>query len=153
MDLLFKALPRDLQWEILTEFVGTHAVRNGKLMRKIVYIKTASDDINGRQMAYNKVLPIINPVRVRQRLSWLHDRDDVGAQYVRFFTDTKMKFCEDTITGNTIFCYRKVRDYTVLWKADFTHRTVDDVILAPFVKHSYPSYEYTNKKRRIPLVR
>jgi hypothetical protein len=35
MDQLFKALPRDLQWEILTEFVGTHTVRNGKLLRKI----------------------------------------------------------------------------------------------------------------------
>ena len=36
MDELFKALPRDLQWEILSEFVGTHVVRNGKLMRKMV---------------------------------------------------------------------------------------------------------------------
>ena len=35
MDKLFKALPRDLQWEILSEFVGTHVVRNGKLMRKM----------------------------------------------------------------------------------------------------------------------
>jgi hypothetical protein len=35
MDNLFKALPRDLQWEILSEFVGTHAVRNSKLLRKI----------------------------------------------------------------------------------------------------------------------
>ena len=35
MDNLFLKLPRDLQWEILTEFVGTHVVRNGKLMRKL----------------------------------------------------------------------------------------------------------------------
>jgi hypothetical protein len=35
MDQLFKALPRDLQWEILVDFVGTHTVRNGKLMRKL----------------------------------------------------------------------------------------------------------------------
>lgn len=153
MDLLFKGLPRDLQWEILSEFVGTHVVRNGKLMRKIVYIRTDSDDITGRQIPGDKVLPIMNPIRVRQRLSWLHHRDDVGYQYVRFFTDAKIKFCEDAITGDTIFCCREVRDYTVLWKCDFTHRTVDDVILAPFVKHSYPSYEHTNKKRRIPLVR
>ena len=37
MDKLFKALPRDLQWEILSEFVGTHVVRKGKLMRKLVF--------------------------------------------------------------------------------------------------------------------
>jgi hypothetical protein len=36
IDQLFNALPRDLQWEILSEFVGTHAVRKGKLMRKLV---------------------------------------------------------------------------------------------------------------------
>jgi hypothetical protein len=35
MDNLFKALPRDLQWEILADFVGTHTVRNGKLIRKL----------------------------------------------------------------------------------------------------------------------
>ena len=35
MDNLFKALPSDLQWEILQDFVGTHVVRNGKLMRKM----------------------------------------------------------------------------------------------------------------------
>jgi len=35
MDHLFKALPEALQWEILTEFVGTHVVRNNKLRRKL----------------------------------------------------------------------------------------------------------------------
>ena len=34
MDQLFKALPQDLQWEVLTEFTGTHSVRNGKLIKK-----------------------------------------------------------------------------------------------------------------------
>ena len=34
-DELFIKLPRDLQWEILETFVGTHIVRNGKLMRKM----------------------------------------------------------------------------------------------------------------------
>ena len=35
MDKLFKALPRDLQWEVLTVFVGSHAVRKGQLIQKI----------------------------------------------------------------------------------------------------------------------
>ena len=34
MDQLFKALPEVLQWEILSEFVGTHVVRYKKLRRK-----------------------------------------------------------------------------------------------------------------------
>jgi len=37
MDQLFKALPRDLQWEILSEYVGSHSVRKGKLMTKMVF--------------------------------------------------------------------------------------------------------------------
>ena len=37
MDSLFKALPRDLQWEILENFVGTHIVRNGRLRRKLIF--------------------------------------------------------------------------------------------------------------------
>lgn len=34
---LFKALPRDLQWEVLCNFVGSHSVRKGKLIRKLVF--------------------------------------------------------------------------------------------------------------------
>ena len=37
MEKLFKDLPRDLQWEILTEFVGSHSVRKGKIIQKIVF--------------------------------------------------------------------------------------------------------------------
>lgn len=36
MDQLFMALPCDLQWEVLSKFVGSHAVRNGRLKRKLV---------------------------------------------------------------------------------------------------------------------
>lgn len=136
MDKLFKALPRDLQWEVLTEFVGTHVVRNGKLIRKIVY---------------NHTLPAKS---VRQRLSWLYDRHDNLQHYVRFYKDTQMKFCEDAITGDTIYCYRKVIDDLPLWEIQFTPPRAEDAItLPPFVKHTYPSYPYTEKKRRIPLIR
>ena len=137
MDQLFKALPRDLQWEVLTEFTGTHVVRYGKLMRKI---------------AYNHDLPV---KRVRQRLSWLYDRHDDIQHYVRFNTDTQMKFCEDAVSGETIYCYRKVIDDLPLWELQFTAlpRAEDSVTLPPFEKHTYPSYPYTAKKRRIPLTR
>ena len=36
MNQLFMALPSDLQYEVLAEFVGTHVVRKGKLLRKLV---------------------------------------------------------------------------------------------------------------------
>lgn len=37
IEQLFKALPRDLQWFILVEFVGSHSVRKGKLIKKMVF--------------------------------------------------------------------------------------------------------------------
>ena len=137
---LFKALPRDLQWEVLTEFVGTHVVRGGKLMRKI-----------SRKISYNHVLPV---KRVRQYHFWLYDRYDNIQQHVRFYDDTPMKFCEDAHSGETIYCYRKIIEDIVLWEIQFTTPRAEDAItLPPFVKHTYPSYPYTAKKRRIPLIR
>jgi hypothetical protein len=155
MDQLFKALPRDLQWEILSEFVGTHVVRNGKLKRKIVY-GTMNLRLM-RQLEDNTFIPVINPHRLRMRLAWLNDLViDARPKYIRFTTlgNQQMKFCDDGIAGDTIFCYRKIVDHHVLWEVQYpVLRAADAVTLPPFVKHSYPSYEHTNKKRRIPLVR
>jgi hypothetical protein len=154
MDLLFKALPRDLQWEVLTEFVGTHVVRNGKLIRKIVYGTMNLRFI--RQLENGYFVPVLNPIRVRQCLAWMYDRQDARPKYIRFTTlgNQQMKFCDDGIAGDTIFCYRKIVDQHTLWEVQYpAFRAADAVTLPPFVKHSYPSYEHTNKKRRIPLVR
>lgn len=142
MDQLFKALPRDLQWEILSEFVGTHVVRNGKLIRKIVYSTMNLRLI--RQLEDGYFVPVLNPIRVRQRLLWLSDRpEDARPLYIRFATlvNQHIKFCDDGVTGDTIFCYRKIVDHHVLWEVQNpTPRAVDAVTLPPFVKHSYPSY-------------
>jgi hypothetical protein len=140
MDQLFKALPRDLQWEVLTEFTGTHVVRYGKLMRKI---------------AFNHVLPV---KRARHHLLWLYDRqlEDKRPQYIRFTTlvSKPVQFCYDGHSGDTIFCYRKIVDYHTLWEVQYPlPRAEDAITLPPFVKHIYPSYPYTEKKRRIPLIR
>jgi hypothetical protein len=155
MEQLFKALPRDLQWEVLTEFVGTHVVRKGKLRRKIVY-----GMINGkvvRQLEDTTVLPVITIIRVRQRLGWLFDIPEIARpQHIRFTTlgNRQMQFCYDGVSGDTIFGYRKIVDYHTLWEMQYpATRTEDTVTLPRFVKHEYPSYPFTNKKRRIPLGR
>jgi len=84
MDQLFKALPRDLQWHILTEFVGSHSVRKGKLIKKMVF-------------------------------------------------GSKHKLVQHIYTSKR-------------WRMDFSNH--DSVILPPFEKHSYSSYEDTEKKKR-----
>ena len=56
---LFKALPRDLQWEILSEYLGTHVVRSGKLMRRF------TGDVQAQLL---KSLTQKEPPRMRQPL-------------------------------------------------------------------------------------
>jgi hypothetical protein len=155
MEQIFKALPRDLQWEILSVFVGTHVVRNGKLMRKMTG-ETQMRLLNTmRNMGglYIKQHIYLIPIR-----SWLaYDGTNAQCQicgrwcicfntkflllakhnmYVYLFTKTDNK-CD-------IMSYRYLifnRDYLV---------TIDNsVVLQPFVKHDYPSYPYTNKKMGI----
>ena len=151
MNKLFKALPRDLQWEVLSEFVGTHVVRNGKLMRKIVYFKFPGSVF--REMGKYAV-NVAGLARVRTCLKWLYDRKDDIQHYVRFYGEQRVIFCEDALSGKTIICYRKIIDDLPLWEVHFTPDTIEDsVTIPPFVKHDYPSYPFTDKKRRIPLVR
>ena len=155
MNQLFKALPSDLQFEVLSEFVGTHTVRKGKLRRKIVY--SMVDGKLMRQLDNNTFIPVVNGLKNRQRLAWLHDRpEDTRPKYIRFTTlgNRQMQFCYDGVTGDTIFGYRKTVDYHILWEMQYpVARAEDAVTLPPFVKHDYPSYPHTNKKRRIPLSR
>jgi len=155
MNQLFRALPSDLQFEVLSEFVGTHAVRKGKLRRKIVYSMVGGKLM--RQLDDNTFIPVVNGLKNRQRLAWLHDRPaDEWPKYIRFATlgNRQMQFCHDGVTGDTIFGYRKTVDYHILWEIQYpVARAEDTVVLPPFVKHVYPSYPHTNKKRRIPLSR
>ena len=151
MDQLFIALPRDLQWEILSEFVGTHVVRNGKLRRKIVYFKFPGSTF--REMG-KYAANVTGLFRVRTCHKWLYDRGDDIQHYVRFYGEQRVIFCEDALSGKTIFCYRKIIDGLPLWEVHFTPDTLEEPNnIPPFVKHDYPSYPFTNKKRRIPLCR
>ena len=136
MDQLFKKLPRDLQWKILVEFLGTHVVRNGKLMRKIVF--TIRDGVTVRHIGRDDYLPVVNPTRIRETLSWLyksrHGDPDYGDPrpfyipfYIPFFSGEnfdpyaytekrgQMKFYADARTGETLYGYRKVIGCQLLW--------------------------------------
>jgi len=150
MEQLFKNLPRDLQWEVLVEFVGTHVVHGGILMRKIVYSTNQAGKLL-RQVG-NTFFPVVDGLRVRERLPWLYDRHDGLNHYIRFYSDSQMKFYEDAVDGETIYCYKKVIDDLPLWEVHFTpSREENAITLPPFIKHTYPSYPFTNKKRLIPL--
>ena len=154
MEQLFKALPKDLKWEILSEFLGTHSVRKGKLIRKIVY--TTFQGKVFRRIGANKYLriKIADSMRVRPCKTWLSARRDDIPHYIRLLEDKPMAFWEDPYTGDTIYlCRTMERDpYIPFWKICFAPvRAEDSVVLPAFVKHKYPSYEYTAKKNAIRI--
>jgi hypothetical protein len=138
---LFKNLPRDLRWEVLSEFVGSHAVRKGKLMRKMVFDSR------------HKVIQNVQPIR--ECNIWLYTNDFKAKTIVYMGEGSQLMFCEDPKSGaaKILFRKRKIRTHSREPKS-FGHQFTlmnDSVTLPPFEKHSYPSYEYTDKKnaRRI----
>jgi hypothetical protein len=144
MNQLFKSLPSDLQWEILSDFVGTHAVRNGKLMRKLIV------DINSDQIKYS--------IRDRPCYNWIYNIPSDEANNRRFAqfpaNGTYLMCCRDFRTDETIYLYRKMIQlhsvWDFIWEIRFepvsSNDLTDSIVLPPFIKQSYPSYPYTNKK-------
>ena len=138
---LFKALPRDLQWEVLSEFVGSHAVRKGKLIKRLV-----CDDRH--QMI--KKLPRINRCYI-----WLYIRNFNATDDVQL-CGSQLMFCEDPKSGEMgyLFRKRKIRTHSreeLRYELKYTPMN-DSVVLPPFVKHSYPSFPDTEKKKRLRIM-
>ena len=134
---LFKHLPRDLRWEVLSEFVGSHAVRKGKLIKRIVF-----DDRH--QMI--KDIPRINRCYI-----WLYLRNFNATDDVQLWSGSQLMFCKDPKSGEMgyLFRKRKIRTHSREEKS-YEHLYTpmnDSVTLPPFEKHSYPSYEDTYKKK------
>lgn len=143
MDQLFKALPRDLQWEILSEFVGTHAVRNGKLLRKI----TGEYQVQ----SIKKILPMnlwLKDRRFHLMYKPNNTRCTLGDLKVLTILTTELNnrdravyLCE-TKSGELIYIYNTPT-------SRFEIPLDDKNSLSEFVKHTYPSYPHTDKKKRV----
>lgn len=148
MDTLFKNLPRELQWEILTVFVGTHVVRYNKLRRKF------TGDIQNQLIESTKN-------------SYFEYRGCCLKQYPCYYGDGKMPwywtrtFSPDIysltqvalgVEGNVISLFKNVRtgelSYGFYSRAHkwYIFPIVDNVRLSPYVKRHYLSYPFTNKK-------
>ena len=147
MEKLFRNLPTDLQWHVLQNFVGTHVVRNGKLLRKLTYY-TAHDGSLMRQVG-NESLLVVNGMKQRRRPhDWSYDKDENIRYHIRLRDLPTIRFYEDNISGDTIYGYNKMYEgiYPV-WELHFpTYKVADELVLPSFVKKVYPSYPYTNKK-------
>ena len=146
MDNLFRALPRDLQWEVLAEFVGTHVVRNGKLLRKIVFANRDGKTMRQKENNSYEEMKIADLTRSRKCLPWLTEDMETRPGYVRFSSgEPSVIFCRDPITDKTIYMYRKIVSHIQLWQVNFQAGDVC-VVLPLFEKNQYKSWPYTDKK-------
>jgi hypothetical protein len=139
MDKLFKNLPRDLQWEVLTVFVGSHAVRKGKLIQKLV---------SGIKFQRIQEMRRIQKCYIGQYI-----QDFNTMSFVQFSNGSQLMFCECPYTGQLGYKFRQVIKRECSWmpKAyglQYTPLT-RSAPLPPFEKHAYPSYEYTDKKKAL----
>jgi hypothetical protein len=147
LDKLFNALPRDLQWEILTEFVGTHVVRNGKLMRKLT---------TPPQVLKHHI------IRVNPTCPWHYSKYgtiSVHPVIPCFLSEAVhiIAFVQLPHAGLLMYCTNRKHSYIIFRTAikiiegrstwdDERFLLDDSVVLPPFKKNTYPSYPFTNKK-------
>ena len=143
MDQLFKGLPRDLQWEILSEFVGTHSVRKGKLIQKIEF-----DDRH--EMVQYLVFRIVKC----NTLMYKNDYNTVTYAWLR--DGSQLMFCVNPDNGEMGYLFRKKiyasehQNLLAYWRSEYAPMN-DTVVLPPFEKHYYPSYPDTDKKKRLRI--
>ena len=151
IDQLFNALPQDLQWEILSEFVGSHVVRKGKLMRRLtmnIPHQTLKHNIihNNRKVPwhYSKY----GTISVYPDFPCFLSECVNIVSFVNLPDGGMIMYCEGTITKKMSYIFRtatKMINDRPTW--DHERLILDDfTILSAFVKHDYPSYPYTNKK-------
>jgi hypothetical protein len=139
MDILFTRLPTELQWEILCVFVGTHVVRFNKLRRRLD--GKIQKDILMNMMHYSdsrrlflKPLPIYNP----DKIPWLGKYRTVSI--INFTEGGRRMLIENSLTGQLSSWYISNKRWIVV--------ILDDVlVIDPFVKRTYPSWESTDKKK------
>ena len=133
MDQLFLMLPRDLQWEVLSEFLGTHVVRKGKLIKKIVFD-------NRHQMLLDR--PVI-----RQKIGIEYDTSFFWAETaVIMSNDRYLAYGEGSGSGRLAYGFRKIvpgddDDNATWYGLNMEIAYMDEsVVLPPYEKHSYDRY-------------
>ena len=142
---LFKALPRDLQWEILSEYLGTHVVRNGKLMRRMTgaiqsrLLDSMPQMMLGRRPQQLNLKSV--PMQLRNRNEWFKSFDTPRMQGVLGFRT--LSVVEDH-NGNPSYEYTSHIDGQD--PVEISTPIVNSTALEPYVRHNYPSYPFTDRK-------
>jgi hypothetical protein len=129
MDQLFDALPDDLQWEILSEFVGSHAVRKGKLIKRIV-----ADERHKMLLDMPRIYPYVG---IENDVFNFNVEAVVYRSKGRYLVTGKSKITR------RLYGFRRMIDHaTPSYSVQLGQHYMDDTVeLPPFEKHLYPSYK------------
>jgi len=148
MDNLFKALPSELQYHILCIYVGTHVMRNGKLRRRFdgkIQEKIYSSTIYHEQVRF---FPKEGNLDHEMKISCFLDKPPCCYKTHRvislliFEYECNTRFLIENCNTKELFIWYKFN------KEEWNCFLLDDsIILLPFVKHQYPSWEWTDKKK------
>ena len=139
---LFRALPRDLQWFVLSELVGSHSVRKGKLIKKITFDER------------HQILQQIPRIQMSKKWYPPDVADMFPNSVVNFSNGTQLSFTMHPELGlglnGYLFISNTIRsDITeerkYYWVSQNRWYSNGDY---PFEKHTYPSYPDTDKKKK-----
>ena len=143
IDKLFKDLPRDLQWEILEDFVGTHVVRNGKLLCKMTgevqlrLLNTMRCNYGGLYLKFKTEKSSPNYMMHMEYDGDVDTKVLLLAKYKMY-----VFLCTKTVNKDIEMSYRYITSHQV-----YQVPIDNSIVLPPFKKNNYPSYEYTDKKK------
>jgi len=148
MDELFKNLPDVLQIHILCIYVGTHVMRNGKLRRRFdgkIQEKLLSSTIYDQHYRLYLKEDILYDERIlpyfQEKPPCCYETYNIIAMNIFNYQCNSRVLVEHRITGELVVWYKfnkKKWNYSIL---------DDSIILEPFVKHQYSSWQNTDKKK------
>jgi hypothetical protein len=150
MDYLFKNLPDVLQIDILCTYVGTHVMRNGKLRRRFdgkIQEKLLSSTIYDQHYRLYLKEDILYDERIisffKEKPPCCYETYRIIAINIFSYQCNSRVLVEDRITGELVVWYK-------FNKKEWNYSILDDsIILLPFVKNQYLSWETTDKKKGI----
>lgn len=145
MERLFKALPTELQWEILCVFVGSHVVRYNKLRRRLD--GKIHKEILNNTIEYSEYRRLHHSFYA-DKTPWFRSSPPLS-HTVPYTTIAIINFSE----GGRRILIEDMATRQLSWWVVSNNRWVgsimEDRVLPPFVKRVYPSWESTDKKKGI----
>jgi hypothetical protein len=138
IEQLLKKLPTDVIWKILSDYLGTHYIESGKLIRKL-----------SRTIDLSKIsLPIVRG-KYNYRNYFIVSDNFAWESMVIINKNIRLYFCEDPSNGHICYIYDTLRttDYSIE-KYKITTMIDNSINLPSFTKNQYLPLDDTKKRKK-----